>query len=149
VWRGLNVLVLVAALALVTPASAATAASEVELTHAADGTLVVLGSGWRPSRQLVVSLGQEHFTADVDETGDFEIPTGLAGLNGDLAVHHAALASATIGEAPVSPSPLAVLFARSLVEGALVLVALFGVVVLGAYGIRAVREVGYPRRKHR
>jgi hypothetical protein len=94
--------------------STALAASEVEIRHAADGTLVVVGSGWRHGA-LQVSLGADRFTAYADATGDFEVETGLASYSGDLAVHHLTLVH--VEPMALSPSPLGALLAQTVAQG--------------------------------
>ena len=101
----------------------ALAAPDVSLQAAADGTLSVIGTGWRPGQRLVVSLGPDSFPARADSTGSFEVTTGLASYQGQLAVHRpdprpaAPARSAAPGDAYV-PDPLAVLFTQSMAIGA-------------------------------
>jgi hypothetical protein len=101
----------------------ALAAPEVSLQAAADGTLSVIGTGWRPGQQLVVSLGADSFPARADSTGSFEVMTGLAFYAGQVAIHRpdprpaVAARSAAPGEGYV-PDPLAVVFTQGLAIGA-------------------------------
>ncbi len=125
--------------------SQALAAPEVSLGPAPDGTLTVVGNGWRPGQHLVVNLGRASFTALADSTGSFEVSTGLVSYQGPLAVHRPAtssLASARLGPAedPVVPNPLAVLFVQSLVRGVGLVALLGGVVGLGMGVARAIRS---------
>ena len=115
------------------------AASDVQLKHAADGTLVVVGSGWPRGQDLVVSLGQQRFTVRVDTTGDFEVATGLTSYEGDLAIQHADAAPPTVD--PV-PHPLAVLFAQAVGQG-FVLLTFLGGAAMGVAGVVRLRR--YPR----
>jgi hypothetical protein len=99
--------------------SVALATSELSLTYGADGMLTVVGDGWRPGQQLLVSLGNQSFSAHADSTGSFEVPTGLTSFQGTMAVH----APGALGRQPVrndqlsAPNPLAVLFAQNLATG--------------------------------
>jgi len=125
--------------------SQALAAPEVSLDPAPDGTLTVVGNGWRPGQHLVVNLGRASFPALADSTGSFEVSTGLVSYQGPLAVHRPAsssLASARLGPAedPVVPNPLAVLFAQSLVSGIGLAGVLGGVVGLAMAVARSIRS---------
>jgi hypothetical protein len=128
--------------------SSALAASDVQLKHAADGTLVVVGSGWHHGQLLVIDVGQQQFKVRTDTSGDFELATGLSASSGKLAVHHVAatseLAFAAIGAA--TPSPFAVLLAWSVAEGVALLAALTGLMLLVAGVRRRVRVSRYPRQ---
>jgi hypothetical protein len=121
----------------------ALAAPEVSLQAAADGTLKVIGNGWRPGQQLVISVGGDEFAARADSAGDFEIATGLASYQGDVAVHRPELRpqtsprSASLAE-PYVPNPLAVLFAQS--------VAIGTVLTLIAGGLTSVALAARSRR---
>jgi hypothetical protein len=110
--------------------SSALAASDLRLQRAADGTWLVEGHGWRPGDALVVSLGLERFTTYVDDAGDFEVATGVATYQGDLAVHH--LGRLALPSAPVGLHPLAVALVQGLAEGAALVGALIGLTALGA-----------------
>jgi hypothetical protein len=109
------------------PASDVFASPEASLDTAADGTVIIVGSGWRPGDELVVGLGNDRFMAYTDSSGAFELQTGLATYEGLLSVHHAD-ASSIAQIAPASPqaasqpNPLAVLFAQSLAQGAAIFV---------------------------
>jgi len=125
-------------------ANPAHAASDLQIEHAADGTLVVVGSGWHRDQEMVISLGQQRFNVRADNSGDFELATGMASYQGDLAVHHAAdreLAFVPLAE----PHPFAVLFARSVAEGLVLLTFVVGVVMVAAGVARRVRAPRYPR----
>jgi hypothetical protein len=132
VGRGLIATCIVLLAMFVGPATGAFAAADVRLQRAVDGTLLVVGSGWRPGDKLEVSLGKEQFTTYVDHAGDFEVATGLATYQGDLSVHHP---SATVLPAPGGPNPMAVLFVHGIAEGSAFLGALIGVgaLALGAH----------------
>ena len=103
--------------ALLAPSSPALATSDIHLAHAADGTLVVVGSGWRRGQELVVSLGAQRFTVRADGSGEFELTTGLATFQGELAVHHADAPAVAFAALPTAGfaqvSPLAVDLVRS------------------------------------
>src|ERR687885_2277761 len=121
VRRGV-VMVMVVVTALHGMPTAALAAPEVTLKAAADGTLSVVGNGWRPGQRLVVSVGADNFPARADSTGSFEVVTGLASYEGQVAVHRpdprssVAAQSAALGDTYV-PDPLAVLFTQSMAIG--------------------------------
>jgi hypothetical protein len=120
------------------------AASDVQLEHAADGTLVVVGSGWPGGRDLLISLGDQHFQVQVDPSGDFEVPTGLPAYQGELAVHH--LAAPDVALLPTAePHPFAVLFAHAVAQGFVLLTFLVGVAMVGAGVTRRWRLGRYPR----
>jgi len=129
------------------PADLALAAAGVSLSPRPDGMLVLVGSGWRPGQQLVISLGTDTFPALADSSGSFEIPTGLLVSGGpplSITVHRpdaSALAFAQLGSTPVpdGPNPFAVLFAESLALGAQILAFTAGGLGLTAVAIRAVR----------
>ena len=128
------------------PFDVAEAAPQVWLTHATDGTLIVVGDGWRAGQVLQVSLGRDHFPAYVDSAGGFEVPTGLAGSRGPLAVRAPrdfAFAELPTADAARTPNPLAIAFAQSLADGASLL---FGVVALLSAALlvqrRATRRTG-------
>jgi hypothetical protein len=131
-------------IASVAPATRASAASDLELEHAPDGTLVVVGSGWHRDEELVISLGQQRFSVRVDSSGDFELATGVTSYQGDLAVHH--IADRELALLPLAePHPLAVLFARTVAEGLVLLVFAVGMAMLVAGLARRVRPPRYPR----
>ena len=109
-------LVMSVVLALLLPANAAWAASTVDLKHASDGTLLVVGEGWRPGA-LVVTLGQDRFTAQVDSAGDFEVATGLTLGRGPLALHHVQGTEMPMLALESSPSPLSVALVEGLADG--------------------------------
>ncbi|HEV7663185.1 MAG TPA: hypothetical protein VGQ62_06590, partial [Chloroflexota bacterium] len=54
----------------------------VSLEPAPDGTLVLIGRGWRPGQKLVVSAGPDVFAATADTVGDFEVQTGMPASGG-------------------------------------------------------------------
>jgi hypothetical protein len=130
----------------------ALAEPQIALTPAADGTLTLVGSGWRPGQRMVVSVGPDAFPALADSVGDFEIQTGLASTGGPLAqmaVHRqdAPMTLAAPGRSPSpqsdSPHPFAVLFAHSLMTGATFLglsAAGLGLAWLAARVVRAKRR---------
>jgi hypothetical protein len=123
------------------------AASDIQLKHAADGTLVVVGSGWHRGQELVISLGQSRFDVRADGSGDFELDTHLASYQGELSIHHPD--QSALGFLPLSgaqPNALAVLFAQTVVEGA-ILVGLFAAAGLVGIGFLSLwRAPRYPRR---
>ena len=123
----------------------ALAAPEVSLDPAPDGTLTVVGNGWRPGQHLVVNLGRASFAALADSTGSFEVSTGLVSYQGPLAVHRpptSSRAPARLGPAEdsLAPNPLAVLFAQSLVRGVGLVALLGGVLGLGTAVARSIRR---------
>ena len=126
-------------------ANPAQAASDVQLKHASDGTLLVVGSGWPRGQTLVISLGVRRFDVHVDSSGDFEVATGLASFQGDLAVHRADFSSQNFVSLASEPSPVAVLFARSVADGLVLLMFVVGVSMVGAGVIRRWRPGRYPR----
>jgi len=125
----------------------ALAAPDVSLQAASDGTLSVIGNGWRPGQQLVVSVGSDTFAARTDSTGDFEVATGLASYQGQVAIHHSdpALPS-TQQPGPVDerylPYAPAVLFAQSVAIGAALSALAAGGLALLALAARSLRLRG-------
>jgi hypothetical protein len=129
-------------------AELAFAASGVSLNPAPDGTIKLVGSGWRPGQQLVISLGTDEFPALADAAGSFEIPTGIlarGGLPLSMTIRRPetnalAFATAAPPAALDVPNPFALLFAESLAMGtrwfALSAVGL-GVAALAARTLRA------------
>jgi hypothetical protein len=109
-----------------TPASVALGEPIVSLESASDGTLTLVGRGWRSGQSLVVSIGQDVFPALADSVGDFEIQTGLSdsgGPLGPLTIRHPERETLAFGRLgppgePDLPHPFAVLFAQSLAMGA-------------------------------
>lgn len=94
----------------------ALAAQEAALQSAPDGTLIVVGTGWHPLEDVVVTLGDERFMAYTDSTGTFELYTGLSTFEGALTVRRAE-GSALPPVGSSKPHPLAVLFAESVAQG--------------------------------
>jgi hypothetical protein len=125
-------------------ATVALAASDVAVGHATDGSVVVVGSGFRPESELIVGLGETYFPAYVDSAGAFEVNTGLLGFTGDLGVHHSARSMAILPLANAAPHPLAVLFAHGLLDG-LTVFAIGGVLALGWALVRNLAPRRYPR----
>jgi hypothetical protein len=123
----------VAVVALLWTSTPAWAEPQISLDPAPDGTLVLVGSGWRPGQHMVVSVGQRDFPALADSVGEFEVPTGLVSSGGPPAVLAIHRPEAQVAMAPASqaqtqaqaqaltqaavPHPLAVLFAQSLMTG--------------------------------
>ncbi len=114
--------------ALLGTTSTALAEPRVSLDPAPDGSLVLVGSGWRPGQRMMVSVGRDQFPVLADSVGDFEVPTGLAATGGPpepLAVHgpYPRISPAMINQMRQSetPHPFAVLFAQTLMTGASVL----------------------------
>lgn len=143
----LHVLLLLAA--LMAPARVALATSSVELKHAADGTLLVVGEGWRSGQPLVLTLGQERYLAYVDSAGAFEVVTGLTSSQGPLVVHHPQsgdLAMLALEPTPPPPSPLAVALVQGFVDGLRTVAGLGAVAVLLLAAIRPIRNRRYPPR---
>jgi hypothetical protein len=102
-------------------ATPALAAPQASFDFAPDGTLVVVGNGWRPAQVLVIRLGSGRFVAYTDSSGEFEVPTGLATYMGPLSIHRQELASSIASPASDQLHPFAVLFAQSLVQGSALL----------------------------
>jgi hypothetical protein len=124
---------------------AALAAADASLRSAADGTLVVVGQGWQPGQKLVVSLGRERFAAYTDSGGTFEVATGLTSYSGSIAVHRfdesgLAFAALDTMETADAPSPMAVMFAQTLAEGAALFCIVAGVLMLGYSAARPLRR---------
>ncbi len=114
--------------ALLGTTSTALAEPRVSLDPAPDGSLVLVGSGWRPGQRMMVSVGRDQFPVLADSVGDFEVPTGLAATGGPpepLAVHgpYPRISPAMINQMRQTdtPNPFAVLFAQTLMTGASVL----------------------------
>jgi hypothetical protein len=128
--RMLGVLALV--LALVGPLGAAHAAPEVTLQTASDGSLVVVGSGWRPGQHLVVALGAADLQASANSVGEFELPTGLNSYHGSIAVRRrdSVHAGTDMLDQPSGLNPLTVLFAQTLVSGAITVCGAFAALAL-------------------
>jgi hypothetical protein len=126
---------------LVAPAHAA---SDLEMRRGADGTWVVVGSGWRPGDHLVVSVGPTTFAALADGAGDFEVKTGLQAYQGEVAVHHQAEAALSMLALPsMGPNPLAVALVQGLAQGVLLTAALLGLSLV-ALGLRRWRRALPP-----
>ena len=96
----------------------------VSLDPAPDGSLILVGSGWRPGQRMMVSVGRDQFPVQADSVGDFEVQTSLVATGGppeQLAIHRAdAKNSPAAGGRPLQPDmphPFAVLFAQSLMTG--------------------------------
>ena len=110
--------------ALLGTTSVALAEPRVSLDPASDGTLILVGTGWRPSQRMVVSVGPDLFPVLADSVGDFEVQTGLPATGGPtepLAVHrpYAQITPATLAvtRQTDTPHPFAVLFAQTLLIG--------------------------------
>jgi hypothetical protein len=131
-------------------AGIAMAEPTLSLDPAPDGTLILVGSGWRSGQSLVVSVGRDMFPALTDTVGEFEVQTGLVSSGGTpvhLAVHRpdAPIIQARLVQRSQTdtPHPLAILFAQSLLTGTIFLglsVAGIGIVSLGAHSVRARRR---------
>ncbi len=124
---------------LVAPATAQ-AASDLSLHRAADGTWIVVGSGWHPAEQVLVTAGQARFVALTDGAGDFEVATGLSSYPGPVSVHHQLVSDMPmLALAPPAPHPLALALVQGLAEGAALLGAGLGLLLLGL-GIRRLQR---------
>jgi len=134
--RGRGVLAgLVMFAVLITPAHAA---SDLRLRRAADGTWVVVGSGWRPGDHLTVSVGSATFAALADGAGDFEVETGLPAYQGEVAVHHAAERTLSMLSL-TGPNPLALALVQGFAQGAALTMGLLGASLV-VFGIRRWRR---------
>jgi hypothetical protein len=131
-------------------AELALAMAAVSLTPATDGTVTLVGSGWRPGQQLVISLGGDEFRAEADAAGNFELSTGLparGGLPLSMTIRREepnALAFARLGPPPPEleangKNPFALLFAESLATGAQFLAVGAGGLGLATLATRALR----------
>jgi hypothetical protein len=130
-------------------AELAIAMAAVSLTPAPDGTVSLVGSGWRPGQQLVISLGGDEFRAQADPAGNFEVSTGLparGGLPLSITIRREepnALAFARLGPPPEleanGTNPFALLFAESLATGAQFLAVSAGGLGLATLATRALR----------
>jgi hypothetical protein len=134
--------------------SQARAQPTVSLEPAPDGTLTLVGGGWRPGQELVVRVGQLAFAAQADLLGEFEVQTEMlssTGPPGLLSVQRpkpAELAFAKLGPPAAANDrahPYAVLFAQALATGA-------GMFALGGGGLGllwlALRPLRYRRDRH-
>jgi hypothetical protein len=150
--------VLIAGLLVIASMAGGTVASAeplVSLEPAQDGTLVVVGTGWRPGLTLVVSAGADVFAATTDAVGDFEVQTGLPASGGTdvpLAVRRPAApdrlapASVTTFVGSSEPHPLAVLYVGALANGALLLAASLAGLAMATVGLRRLGGVLRPLR---
>lgn len=133
--------------ALLGQTGVAFAAAGVTLNPKPDGTVMLVGSGWRPGQELVVSLGTDAFPAVADSTGSFEIPTGLTVKSGpplSITVRRADPSSvpvAHLGPPPEvdAPNPFALLFAEGLAMGAQFFAWCAGGLALSTLAVRAWR----------
>jgi hypothetical protein len=128
--------------ALLGTTSVALAEPQISLDPSPDGSLVLVGRGWRPAQRMMVSVGRDEFQVQADSVGDFEVPTGLAASGGPpepLAVHRpyqqVTPAMLVLMRPADAPHPFAVLFAQAFLTGtafAGVGVVGLGFVLLGA-----------------
>jgi hypothetical protein len=148
-------IVLAMVLAAYLPATQALAQPTVSVEPAPDGTLTLVGDGWRPGQELVVTVGPHAFAAQADLLGEFEVQTQMlssAGPPGLLSVHRpkpaeralARLASSDLA-ADDGAHPYAVLFAQAMAAGA----GMFALCV-GGLGLLwlALRPLRYRRDRH-
>jgi hypothetical protein len=124
--RGALIVMAMVLAAYLSPAQAL-AQPTVSIEPEADGTLTLVGGGWRPGQELVVRVGELAFAAQADLLGEFEIQTEMlssAGPPGLLSVHRpkpAELAFARLDSPAVTHDgahPYAVLFAQAMAAGA-------------------------------
>jgi hypothetical protein len=116
-------------LALLCAAGTALAQPEVSLEPAPDGTLLLVGNGWRSGQRLVVLVGHDLYPAIADSAGGFEVRTGQPlsnAANAEVSVRRedsSALGFVPLRVAPPpdAPHPFAVLFAQSLMMGTIFL----------------------------
>ena len=138
-------------LVLVCTAGTALAQPDVSLEPTADGTLLLVGNGWRSGQRLVVSVGHDLYPAVADSAGGFEVRTGQPlsnAANATLSVRRED--SSTLGLVPLrvvpmpdQPHPFAVLFAQSLMMGAVFLTlsaGSVGILLLIAHTIHPLRQ---------
>jgi len=130
--------------ALLGTTSVALAEPQISLDPSPDGSLVLVGRGWRPAQRMMVSVGRDQFPVQADSVGDFEVPTGLAATGGPsepLGVHRPypqIYPAAILAQQAGVPHPFAVLFAQALLTG----IAFAGLGVAGIGGtLLAVRYV--------
>jgi hypothetical protein len=134
-------------------AGPALAQADVSLVPAPDGTLVLVGDGWRPGQRLVVTVGHDVYPAMADSAGGFELRTGQAATGAApplLTVRRqelSTLAFAALGADPRrdQPHPFAILFAQSLAMGA----ALFALTAGGISALVLTGRTIHSRRTHR
>ena len=110
------------------------------MQHASNGSVVVVGNGFRPDSELVVGIGEANFPAYVDSAGAFEVNTGVVEFHGDLAIHRQQPALAFARLPDTSPHPLAVAFAQGLTSGLEVVALSAGSLALAWLALRR-----YPR----
>jgi hypothetical protein len=135
--------------ALLGTTSVALAEPQISLDPSPDGSLVLVGRGWRPAQRMMVSVGRDEFQVQADSVGDFEVPTGLAASGGPpepLAVHRpyqqVTPAMLMLMRPADAPHPFAVLFAQAFVTGT----AFAGVGVVGlGFALLAARVVQIRR----
>jgi hypothetical protein len=116
---------IVVMLALLCTAATVLAQPEVALEPAADGTLVLVGNGWRSGQRLVVLVGHDLYPAIADAAGGFEVRTGQPlsnAVNATLSVRREdssmlGFVPLRVAPPPDGPHPFAVLFAQSLMMG--------------------------------
>ena len=135
-------------------AGSAVAEADVALSAAADGTLVLVGNGWRPGQQLALSLDHDVFPALADSAGGFEVRTAVPpGVTPPPRLMVRRLDPSTpafarllpAGEPLPTPHPLAILFAQSLAMGAVLFTLSAG--GLGVLTV-AVRSLATRQRTH-
>jgi hypothetical protein len=138
--------------ALLGTTSVALAEPQISLDPSPDGSLVLVGRGWRPAQRMMVSVGRDEFQVQADSVGDFEVPTGLAASGGPpepLAVHRpyqqVTPAMLVLMRPADAPHPFAVLFAQAFLTGT----ALAGVGVVGLGFVLLAARVLQIRRRTR
>jgi hypothetical protein len=123
--RGALTIVLVSCCVLCSPAATAAAAPQAEFILATDGTVVLVGTGWHPAQELVISLGGGRIVAYTDASGEFELSTGLPAYPGGLSIHRSSFVTPPSNQID-APHPYAVLFAQALAKGVLLLAVAAG-----------------------
>jgi len=109
--------------ALLGTTGVALAEPRVSLDPAPDGSLILVGRGWRPAQRMMISVGRDQFPVQADSVGDFEVATGLAagGPPEPLAVHppypQVTPAMLAVMRQTDTPHSFAVLFAQTLLTG--------------------------------
>jgi len=137
--------------ALLGTTGVALAEPQVSLDPAPDGSLILVGRGWRPAQRMMISVGRDQFPVQADSVGDFEVATGLAagGPPEPLAVHRpypqVTPAMLAVMRQTDTPHSFAVLFAQTLLTGT----AFVGLGVAGLGFMALAARIVHTRRGSR